>query len=138
MRFMGIDHGAKYIGLAISDPTGIVARPLSTILHTSIKKDIELISDITKTEAVDKIILGLATDSRGSNAQATKRNRRFIAALKTSTGLPLLFWDESDSTLRAHQFTKPSSMKMESIHSIAAAVILQDYLDTHAQEQSPT
>ncbi len=137
MRFMAIDHGARYIGIAISDPTGIVARPLSTILHTSTKKDIQAITGITKAEGVDKIILGLATDSRGSNVQATKRNRRFIAALKHSTELPLLFWDESDSTLRAHQITK-SSRDMESIHSIAAAVILQDYLDTHAQEQNST
>ena len=137
MRYMAIDHGTRYIGIAISDPTGIVSRPLSTILHTSTNKDIQVITDITKSECVDKIILGLATDSRGSNAQATKRNRRFIAALKHSTKLPLLFWDESDSTLRAHQITK-SSRSIESIHSIAAAVILQDYLDTHAQEQNST
>ena len=137
MRYMAIDHGTRYIGIAISDPTGIVSRPLSTILHTSTNKDIQVITDITKSECVNKIILGLATDSQGSNVQATKRNRRFIAALKHSTKLPLLFWDESDSTLRAHQITK-SSRSIESIHSISAAVILQDYLDTHAQEQNST
>ena len=53
MRFMAIDHGTRYIGIAISDPTGIVARPLSTILHTSTKKDIQAITDITKAEGVD-------------------------------------------------------------------------------------
>jgi len=137
MRFMAIDHGTRHIGIAISDPTGIISRPLSTILHTSTKKDIQVITEITKSEGVDKIILGLATDSRGSSMQATKRNRRFIAALKHSTKLPLLFWDESDSTMRAHQITK-SSRSTKSIHSIAAAVILQDYLDTHAQEQNST
>ena len=101
MRFIAIDHGAKHIGIAISDLMGIVARPLSTILHKSIKEDVEVINNITKNKGIGKIILGLPSDSKGSNLQARKRKRRFINALKSATNLPLLFWDESDSTLRA-------------------------------------
>ncbi len=138
MRFIAIDHGAKYIGVAISDPTGIVARPFYTILHKSIKEDVEVIANIIVDQEIGKIILGLPTDSKGSNAQALKRKRRFIYALKSITDLPLLFWDESDSTIRAQQITKSSNKMKSTIHSIAAAVILQDYLDTHAQEQKPT
>ena len=138
MRFIAIDHGSKHIGIAISDLLGIVARPLSTILHKSIKEDVEVITNITKNKGVGKIILGLPSDSKGSNLHALKRKRRFINTLKSATDLPLLFWDESDSTLRAQQITKANNTKINTVHSIAAAVILQDYLDTHAQEQKPT
>ena len=138
MRFIAIDHGAKYIGIAISDPMGIVARPLHTILHKSIKEDVEVIANIAVKQGIEKIILGIPTDAKGSNAQALKRKRRFIYALKSITDLPLLFWDESGSTIRAQQITKSNNKKTNNIHSIAAAVILQDYLDTHAQEHKPT
>ena len=54
MRFIAIDHGAKYIGIAISDPMGIVARPLHTILHKSIKEDVEVIANITVDQECNK------------------------------------------------------------------------------------
>ena len=107
-------------------------------MDKSIKEDVEVITNITKNKGVGKIILGLPSDSKGSNLHALKRKRRFINTLKSATDLPLLFWDESDSTLRAQQITKANNTKMNTVHSIAAAVILQDYLDTHAQEQKPT
>ncbi|MCH2539988.1 MAG: Holliday junction resolvase RuvX [Anaerolineales bacterium] len=136
MTILAIDHGTNHIGIALSDPDNIVARPLDVYTHTSGKKDAARIVATAQTKEASLILLGTPTNSTGEKVRTSTRINRFASTLQNHTVIPVLLWDESGSTVRAHQILatykqrkKPSHI---SIHSIAAAVILQDYLDAHA------
>ena len=137
MKFLAIDYGSKNIGIAISDPLGIVSKPLTTISNTSTTKNVIHIINIADTEQVDKIILGLATDSQGSNYQSLKHHDKLIYSLRNHSTIPIAFWDESDTSIRANQLQTKKNQSRQSIHAISAAIILQDYLDTHSQVENP-
>lgn len=137
MTILAIDHGTTYIGLALSDPDNLVARPLDVYTHTSGKHDAARIVDAAHNEGASLILLGTPTNSSGDKLDTSTRINRFASTLKHHTAIPIYLWDESGTTVRAQklldaykQRKKPSHI---SIHSIAAAVILQDYLDAHAQ-----
>ncbi|HJO33525.1 MAG TPA: Holliday junction resolvase RuvX [Anaerolineales bacterium] len=139
MRILAVDHGEIHLGLALSDQEGIVARPLPEHAHVSRWSDAAFVANTAKQEGVAAIVVGTPTDAAGDLGKAARRVRRFTAALKQCTTLPVQYWDESDSTTRATQISSHQSRRRNhSIHSIAAAVILQDYLDAHAsQNDSP-
>ena len=136
MTILAIDHGTKHIGIALSDPDRIVARPLAVYAHTSRKNDAARIVATAHQEDVSLIILGTPTNSAGEKVPTSTRTNRFASTLENHTAIPVLLWDESGSTVRARQiYAANNQRKLSSpisIHSIAAAVILQDYLDAHA------
>ena len=138
MRILAGDHGEIHIGLALSDPAGIVARPLLERAHVSRRHDAAFVAITAKQEGVATILVGTPTDAAGDPSKAARRVRRFAAALKQCTPLPVHYWDESDSTTRATQISlQQPTQRKHSIHSIAAAVILQEYLDAHAPQNGP-
>jgi len=138
MRILAVDHGEIHIGLALSDPAGIVARPLPEHGHVSRGHDAAFVARTAKQEGVAAILVGTPTDATGDLGEAARRVRRFAAALKQCTPLPVHYWDESDSTTRATQISlQQPTQRKHSIHSIAAAVILQEYLDAHAPQNGP-
>ena len=141
MRILAVDHGEVYIGLALSDPDGIVARPLPEYSHVSRQRDAVIVARIAEREGASTILLGTPSDSEGEPGMATQRVIRFAAALKKYTSLPVKYWDESHTTIRAIQLSRGQSVRRKrsslSTHSIAAAVILQDYLDAHASASDP-
>ena len=136
MRILAVDHGDAYIGLALSDPDGIIARPLPECSHVSRERDAATVARTAEREGASTILLGAPSDSDGEPGKATRRVVRFAAALKKHTSLPVIYWDESHTTIRAIQIARGLSVRTKrsslSTHSIAAAVILQDYLDAHA------
>ena len=136
MTILAVDHGSTFIGLAISDPDHIVARPLAAFAHISRKEDAAHVAKTSKDTGASAILLGTPTDSQGTIVNCNTPINRFVAALKAHTPIPIYLWDESDSTFRAQEIlgsrysrqTRPNI----SLHSVAAAVILQDYLDAYA------
>ena len=123
MKILGVDHGEKRIGLAITDVTGTIAGPLTTIKHVSraIEHDAEL------------IVVGQSFDEEGAPNLAGRRAARFAEALMTQSEIPVKMWDESLSTqdARMARIELGASRKKRSGHldELAAAVILQSYLD---------
>jgi putative Holliday junction resolvase len=131
MRILAIDPGEKRVGLAISDPTGTIARPLTVILHESRKKDADRIIGVAKEKDVGLIIIGQALDSEGNPGPAARKAMRLAEVIKSHTTLPVLLWDESESTLQAKQIKiELNEKKREYIDDLAAAVILQSYIET--------
>ena len=136
MKILGIDPGEKNIGVAISDPTGSLARPLTTIQHSSRPLDAASIAQLAAEEQVGKIIVGMATDLDGKPNVSGRRGLRLAAAIRSQTAIPVEMWDESYSTQDARQsqirLGVPQKKRRGHLDELAAAVILQAYLDHQA------
>jgi putative Holliday junction resolvase len=128
MRILGIDHGEVRIGLAISDETGTVARPLQIVLHTRREADAETVARIADEQGVRLIVVGLPTDADGEIGPQAHKVRRWADALGRATPIPIEFWDESLSSKQA-EAARSRGKRGEPIDAHAAAIILQSFLD---------
>ena len=135
MKVLGIDPGEKNIGIAISDPTGTLARPLKLIEHINKRTNAERICEIAKKENVDLIIIGQATDQDGKPNFSGRKSARLAGEIRSLTEIPVKLWDESYSTQDAIQtrikLGAPRSARRGHQDKIAAAIILQSYLDAN-------
>jgi putative Holliday junction resolvase len=138
MRILAVDPGEKKIGLAISDPVGIAARPLATLDHTARMEDAARIVAVAQEHAAEKILVGMALEADGQMGPAARHSERLLAALRELTTLPVVLYDESLSTQIAHDAMLASGRRQhtrrEKIHAASAAAILQSYLDAHSSE----
>jgi putative Holliday junction resolvase len=135
MRILAVDHGEKRIGLAVSDPTGTIANPLTVLEHVSRPVDAAQVATIAVDQGAVLIVIGQSFDEDGLPNPAGRRAARFATALREQTDLPVELWDESFSTqtARAARVQMGVSRKGRAGHldEIAATVILQSYLDAH-------
>jgi len=122
---LAIDPGEARIGLAISDPTGTIARPLEVVRHTSRAADVQTILERAARHGAGAIVVGIALDSEGEIGPQARRGVRLAEALREQTKLPVESWDESGSTEAARRGSRDDPM----LDARAAAVILQEYLD---------
>ena len=127
-KLLGIDHGLKRIGLAVSDTSRLVARELAIIRRESRQKDFEQINRLASDEQVAGIIVGLPEDEHPGK-QATIV-RKWAERLAETTSLPIILWDEQLSSVDAQNLARQKRRKPdEPIDDLAARVILQSYLD---------
>jgi len=124
-RILAVDPGEVRLGLAISDPTGTIARPLLVLRHISRRKDALRILDLASKHDVAKILVGIALNMEGKVGSQARKGLRLADALRTEGDLPVLTWDESGSTQAAQRNRGRDPM----IDARAAAFILQEYLD---------
>ncbi len=133
MRVLAIDYGSARIGLALSDPTGTLARPLPFLPAKADPKLAREIAALAATEKADTILLGLPRHMSGELGEAAARVQAFAALLRQSTPLPIHLVDERLSTVQAgrqlQEAGKNSRQQRGHIDSAAAAVLLQAYLD---------
>lgn len=138
MKVLGVDHGEKRIGLAISDPGGRLARPLQVIQHTSRQIDAAQISAIAQEQEAAIIVIGQSFDEEGRPNLAGRRAARFAEALGSQTSIPIVLWDESFSTQDARQMRiqMGASQRKRSGHldDLAAVMILQSYLEAQSNQ----
>jgi len=137
MRILAVDHGEKRIGLAISDPTGMIASPIAVFQHVSRVIDAAQVAALAVEREAGLIVIGQSFGDDGLPNLAGRRAARFAEALRTQTDLPVEFWDEAFSTQKARyaRIQMGASRKQRSGHldEIAATVILQSYLDAHRE-----
>lgn len=135
MRVLAVDHGEKRIGLAISDPTGSIANPLTVIKHVSRIMDAAQVATLATDHGAELIVVGQSFDEEGQPNLAGRRAARFADALREQTNLPIELWDESFSTQKARaariQMGVARKRRAGHLDEIAATVILQSYLDAH-------
>jgi putative Holliday junction resolvase len=124
-RILAVDPGEKRIGLALSDPTGTLATPLSVLRHTSREQDAAAIVQLARDKDVSCILVGLALDREGQEGPQARRALRLVAQLRLLTDLPVETRDESGTTESAAALGPASSP----LDARAAAVLLQEYLD---------
>ena len=136
MRILAVDYGHKRIGLAISDETGTLARPLLVLQHVSRVVNAATVAERAAAHDVAKIVVGVSYDEDGQLNTAGHSAARFAEALRLQTALPVLLWDESLTTqdARVARLAMGVSRKKRGGHldDVAAAVLLQNYLDSQA------
>ena len=133
MRSLGLDIGDKRIGVALSDPGGILASPFSIIERSDDTADVAAIIDIVGRQQVEQIIIGLPRSMDGSLGIQAKKVESFAQNLCGRTGVPVEFRDERLTTVSAQRLMqstgKKKSRKKARDDAIAAALILQGYLE---------
>jgi putative holliday junction resolvase len=132
-KIAALDIGNKWTGIALSDATLTLARPLKTVATIDLKK---AIGELASQHAVDKIVVGLPRTMKGMESDQTRITREHAMQLeKEFPQISFILWDERLSSKRAqslqkeqHSFPKKEDKQKE--HAIAAAFILDSYL-TH-------
>ena len=133
MRYMALDLGSQYIGIALSDTLGMIARPLKVIRRTSRVNDYKIYNQLVVEYNVQAIIVGLPFNMDGSEGRQAKWVRDYIQEFTQTTTIPITLWDERLTTEMASEILRDNNKQptKANIDAVAAAVILQSYLDAH-------
>jgi putative Holliday junction resolvase len=138
MRVMALDVGHKRIGVALSDPGQVLASSLQVIERKGQQRDLATVVQLVREHGVGKIIVGYPRSLNGTVGKQAKVVERYAAVLEKKLGdssldVPVVLWDERLSTVAANRLMAEAGRKgqerRERIDAVAAAVILQDYLD---------
>jgi putative Holliday junction resolvase len=127
---LGVDFGTTRIGLAISDPLGLTARPLSVVPRSVV---LEEVVNLVKEQDIGTIVVGLPTGLSGGEGVSATEARKLAEEIRTVTGVDVVMVDERFTSRLAEVALLESGMKRrkrrETVDKVAAAIILQDYLD---------
>jgi putative Holliday junction resolvase len=128
---LALDVGDARIGLALSDPLGIIATPLTIITRQDIDADIQALTDIIAKNKVERIIVGLPFSMDGSLGAQADKVRAFAGELSRRIDIPLEYRDERLSTVEAKRVLQQvrKTSRATRYDAAAAALILQSYLD---------
>lgn len=130
-RLLGIDYGLKVIGLAISDPTGLLARPLTLLWRASRREDFARINTVIAAHGVAGLVVGLPESPPHITAYTqADRVRLWASRLAAAVEAPVYLWNERYSSQEAEELlAEAGRQRPERIDAVAAAVILQGFLD---------
>lgn len=133
MVIVALDVGQARIGVAVSDDTGLIATPLTVIHRRSNAQAIEAVARIVRDEGAGLVVVGLPVSFDGKLYAQAHSVQSFAEKARRALPTPLVYVDETLSTVRAEEMLRASGMKPERIReridAAAAAVILQEYLD---------
>lgn len=134
-RLLALDLG-NHIGVAVSDQRQVLARPLLIFKRSSRAADFTRIAQLVREHQVEKIIVGLPRNMDGSEGSQAAWVRDYSAALQAAVGVPVELWDERLSSVEAEEIVHAQGRKVgrERVDAIAAAVILQSYLDAQRHD----
>ncbi len=139
MRTMALDLGSKTIGVAISDELGITGQSLKTLRRSSLRSDLAALREIIQEHAVSRIIVGLPLNMDGSEGPMAAGSRAFGKALAADCEIPVEYWDERLSTVAAERVLLEGDVsrrkRRQVVDSVAAAIILQGWLDARSIER---
>lgn len=138
MRILGLDMGERRVGIAISDPTGTVARPLQTLVRGSREEDFAAIAALVAEYDVGLVVVGQPLSLDGTEGPQARRVARYAEALAARLPVQLVSWDERFTTVVAEEILQQSHKSKKrrrariagEVDAVAAAVILQSYLDS--------
>lgn len=134
---MGLDYGDKTVGVAISDELLITAQPIETVERertNKLRKTYQRIETLIAEYEVEKIVLGRPLNMNGTEGDRVELTEAFAEELSRRTGLEIIWMDERLTTVEANRILEETgvahSARKEHIDKMAAAIILQTYLDT--------
>ena len=133
-RIIALDYGNRRIGIAISDPLRMIAQPLETLEHKNLISTVQRLTELIRQYSVEKIVLGFPVSLRGNKTAFTRRVEQFGKKIEVKLGLPVIYWDERLTSVQAQRtliaMNEKPSRKKGRIDKLAAALILQNYLET--------
>jgi putative Holliday junction resolvase len=132
VRLLALDIGERRVGVAVSDPLGLWARPLTVIARRSREQDYRAIAALVREHAVDRVLVGHPLELDGTSGPQARRVERYAAGLAQYLSVPITLWDERLSTAEAermlHDAGESSRQYRDRLDAVAAAVILDSYL----------
>jgi putative holliday junction resolvase len=123
VKVLALDYGSARTGVAVSDPTGTVARPLEVVKQAATEAGIARLVELAREEGVERIVVGLPITLRGEHGAQAEETDRFLELLRAATDLPVESFDERFTT----KLADASDAKAEQ-DSVAAAHLLTSYL----------
>lgn len=137
MRIMGLDYGSKTVGVAISDPEGIIASGIEIIRRkdeNKLRQTLARIEELIGEYEVGEIVLGWPKNMNNTEGFRVELTSEFKEKLERRTGLPVHVYDERLTTVIADKTMMEAGVRRENrkdfVDKIAATIILQDYLDS--------
>jgi putative Holliday junction resolvase len=134
MRVLGLDHGTKRIGVAISDETKMIAQPLEFILAHPLENVLARLREIISEKPVELIVVGMPRNMDGTYGPAAEKVREFVDALKQALPVPIRTWDERLTSAQANRMLIAADVsrsdRKEKVDKTAAAILLQSFLDS--------
>lgn len=142
MRILGLDYGSKTVGVAVSDELGWTAQALETISRkdeNKLRKTLARIEELVKIYNVERVVLGYPKHMNNDVGERCAKTESFKEMLERRTGLPVILQDERLSTISAERILMEGGVRRENrkdyVDKMAAAFILQAYMDRMANEQ---
>ena len=139
MRIMGLDFGSRTTGVAVSDPLGITAQGVETIVRkdeNKLRQTCARIEELIKEYEIEEIVLGYPKNMNNTAGERAEKTEAFKAMLERRTGKPVILWDERLTTIAAERVLMESGVRRENrkavVDKIAAVLILQGYLDSRS------
>lgn len=141
MRIMGLDYGAKTVGVAVSDELLLTAQPIETIWRereTKLRRTLARIEELMEEYQVEKVVIGLPKKLNNEEGDRCEKTREFAQMVERRSGLEVIFWDERLTTVMADAALAEGGVarqkRKEYIDKVAASLILKDYLESIAEE----
>ena len=129
---MGLDVGDRRIGVAVSDPLGLTAQPVTTLVRTNRRQDLKSLQRLIRKYNCAEIVVGNPLYMSGDQSPQAAKAQAFAAMLREETGLPVRLWDERLTTTEAHRHLhaagRPGSEHKAVVDQVAAVLILEGYL----------
>jgi putative Holliday junction resolvase len=136
MRILALDHGTKRIGVAVSDEMKMIAQPLEYIPAEPFAAFLERLKHLLREKQVELVLVGMPRNMDGSYGPAALKVQEFVAALKAAVAVPIKTWDERLTSALANRFLLQGNVRRdqrkEKVDKMAAALLLQSYLDSLA------
>ena len=133
MRILALDHGTKRIGVAVSDETKTIAQPLEYIPAEPFADFLARLRQLIREKEVELILIGLPRNMDGSYGPAAEKVQTFVAALKDAMTVPVKTLDERLTSAQANRVLIQGGVRRakrkEKVDKMAAAILLQSYLD---------
>lgn len=127
MKVLALDYGLARTGVAVSDPTGTVARPLGVVERAAGEAGLARVAKLAREENAERIVVGLPITLRGEAGEQAAETERFVAALRKRIDLPIDTFDERFTTRLAQNSQEAGSSAPED--ALAAAHLLTTYLE---------
>lgn len=137
MRIMAIDYGDAHTGIAVSDPTGLLAGFTATIDAYRPEVVVERIAALAREHGAEELVLGHPVNMDGTLGPRSEKAQAMKRLLEERTGLPVVLWDERRTTIDAHQILmnsgKNAKKRKKVVDAVAASLILEGYLTYRRQ-----
>ncbi len=132
-KILGVDLGTVRTGIAVSDPSGLLAAPVGTVTQRDLERLAEQVAQTAQEQAAVEIVVGHPRNMDGTRGESARRAEQFAEKLRDLTGLPVSLWDERMTTVSAigilNQTNTRGQKRKAVVDTVAATIILQDYLD---------
>ena len=133
MRILALDHGTRRIGVAVSDETKTIAQPLEYIPAEPFADFLARLKKLLVEKEISLVLIGLPRNMDGSYGPAAEKVQTFVGVLRSAITVPIKMWDERLTSAQANRVLIQGGVRRdkrkEKVDKMAAAILLQSYLD---------